>query len=86
MTTKQLVAGKMDKEKVKEIIGSVNRAVVDGEATLEEAEAVVQSLVRHFLDNLTDIADIDYFQDRLNDMVDKYVDTHFEDAFDDKLG
>ncbi len=76
----------MNKDKVKDIVGTVNRALVDGEATLEEMEAIVQSLVRHFLDNLTDIADIDYFQDRLNDMVDKYVDTHFEDAFEDKLG
>jgi len=75
----------MDKEKISKIIGSVNNLLVEEEATLEEVEALVQSLARHFLDNLTDIADIDYFQDRLNDMVDKYVDSHFEDAFDEKL-
>lgn len=64
---------------------SVNKILSEEEATLEEVEALTQSLVRHFLDNLTDIADIDYFQDRLNEMIDKYVDTHFEDAFEDKL-
>ncbi len=75
----------MDKDKISKIISSVNNLLVEEEATLEEVEALVQSLARHFLDNLTDIADIDYFQDRLNDMVDKYVDSHFEDAFEDKL-
>lgn len=76
----------MDKDKISRIIESVNQSLVDEEATLEEVEALIQSLIRHFLDNLTDIADIDYFQDRLNDMLDKYVDTHFEDAYEDGAG
>jgi hypothetical protein len=73
----------MDKNKVSEIIGRLNADMTKSEATLEEVEGVVHSVVRHFLDNLTDIADIDYFQDRLNDMVDKYVDTHFEDVYEE---
>lgn len=74
----------MDQKKISVIMAAVNQTLVDNDSTLEEVEAVIQSLIRHFLDNLTDIADIDYFQDRLNDMLDKYVDTHFEDVFEDK--
>lgn len=76
----------MNKDKISRIIASLNKTLLEEDATLEEVEAVVHSMVRHFLDNLTDIADIDYFQDQLNDMVDKYVDTHFEDALEDKVG
>ncbi|MGK7345789.1 MAG: hypothetical protein ACNS63_08265 [Candidatus Nitrospinota bacterium M3_3B_026] len=76
----------MNQDKIKTIMASINESLVEKDATLEEVEALVHSIVRHFLDNLTDIADIDYFQDRLNDMVDKYVDTHFEDVLEDKAG
>jgi hypothetical protein len=76
----------MDKDKISRIVEQMNQSLVDEEATLEEVEALAQSVIRHFLDNLTDISDIDYFQDRLNDMIDKYVDTHFEDAYEDTLG
>lgn len=75
----------MDKSKVSAIIKSLNEELVEKEATLEEVEAVCHSLIRHFLDNITDISDIDYFQDRLNDMIDKYVDTHFEDAYEESV-
>ncbi len=75
----------MDQNKIAAIVESANTALVEKDMTLEDVEAVIQSLIRHFMDNLTDIADIDYFQDRLNDMIDKYVDTHFEDAFDESL-
>jgi hypothetical protein len=74
----------MDPKKISLIMASLNQTIVDNDSTLEEVEAVIQSLIRHFLDNLTDIADIDYFQDRVNDMLDKYVDSHFEDVFEDK--
>lgn len=76
----------MDQDKIKTIMASINERLVEEDATLEEVEALVHSIVRHFLDNLTDISDIDYFQDRLNDMIDKYVDTHFEDVLEDKAG
>ncbi|MBI5814802.1 MAG: hypothetical protein HZB29_04245 [Nitrospinae bacterium] len=76
----------MDQKKISVIVAAINKVLVAEEATLEEVEAVTQSMVRHFLDNLTDIADIDYFQDRLNDMLDKYVDTHFEDVYEDSVG
>ncbi len=73
----------MNKKKISDIIENLNGNLVGEKATLEEAEGVIQSAVRHFLDNLTDISDIDYFQDRLNDMVDKYVDNHFEDTIEE---
>ncbi|MBI4828154.1 MAG: hypothetical protein HY804_04990 [Nitrospinae bacterium] len=73
----------MDQEKISRIVASVNESMVDESLSLEEVEALVHSLTRHFLDNLTDIADIDYFQDRLNEMIDNYVDTHFEENFED---
>ncbi|MBI4664938.1 MAG: hypothetical protein HY751_00865 [Nitrospinae bacterium] len=76
----------MDQKKISNVVASINKLLVENDFTLEEVEAVVQSLIRHFLDNITDIADIDYFQDRLNDMLDRYVDTHFEDVFEDKAG
>jgi len=76
----------MDQKKISGIVAAINKILVAEEATLEEVEAVVQSMMRHFLDNLTDIADIDYFQDRVNDMLDKYVDTHFEDVYEDSAG
>lgn len=75
----------MNQEKIARLMAGLNKSLVNEEVTLEEVEALIQSLIRHFLDNLTDIADIDYFQDRLNDMVDKYVDSNFEDAFDEKM-
>jgi hypothetical protein len=74
----------MDQKKISLIMASLNQTLVDNDSSLEEVEAVIQSLIRHFLDNLTDISDIDYFQDRVNDMLDKYVDSHFEDVFEDK--
>lgn len=73
----------MNKKKITDIIETLNGNLVGEKATLEEVEGVIQSSVRHFLDNLTDISDIDYFQDRLNDMVDKYVDNHFEDTIEE---
>jgi len=73
----------MDQEKISRIVATVNENMVDESLSLEEVEALVHSLTRHFLDNLTDIADIDYFQDRLNEMIDNYVDTHFEENFED---
>lgn len=73
----------MNKKKISDIIENLNGNLVGEKATLEEVEGVIQSTVRHFLDNLTDISDIDYFQDRLNDMVDKYVDNHFEDTIEE---
>ncbi len=69
----------MNQEKISQIVAGLNDSLVNEEASLEEVESVVHSVTRHFLDNLTDISDIDYFQDRLNDMVDNYVDTHFEE-------
>jgi len=75
----------MDSEKLGRIITKVNGLLVDDEASLEEVESLIHSLTRHFLDNLTDIADIDYFQDRLNEMVDNYVDTHFEENFEEDM-
>ena len=76
----------MDQKKISSIVETINNSLVTEEATLEEVEAVTHSAIRHFLDNITDIADIDYFQDRLNDMIDKYVDTHFEDAYEESAG
>lgn len=76
----------MDQKKISAIVESINNSLVAEEATLEEVEAITHSTIRHFLDNITDIADIDYFQDRLNDMIDKYVDTHFEDAYEESAG
>ena len=76
----------MDQKKISAIVESINESLVKEETTLEEVEAITHSVVRHFLDNITDIADIDYYQDRLNDMVDKYVDTHFEDAYEESAG
>ena len=76
----------MDQKKVSSIVETINKSLVAEETTLEEVEAVTHSAIRHFLDNITDIADIDYFQDRLNDMIDKYVDTHFEDAYEEGAG
>ncbi|HEB72235.1 hypothetical protein MNBD_NITROSPINAE03-280 [hydrothermal vent metagenome] len=75
----------MDQDKISRVISKLNGILSDEEACLEEVEAMVHSLTRHFLDNLTDIADIDYFQDRLNEMIDNYVDTHFEENFEEKL-
>ncbi len=75
----------MNQEKISKIVAKINEILTEEEATLEEVESLIHSLTRHFLDNLTDIADIDYFQDRLNEMVDNYVDTHFEENFEEKL-
>ncbi|MFW2331465.1 MAG: hypothetical protein ACN4E2_04125 [Nitrospinota bacterium] len=68
-------------EKIDQIVSLVNEKLVENNATLEDVETLLQLLSRHFLDNLNDIADIDYFQDRLNNMIDQYVDTQFEDVY-----
>lgn len=75
----------MNQEKVRRITKQLNEMLVDEDVTLDEVESIVHSLTRHFLDNLTDISDIDYFQDRLNEMIDNYVDTHFEENFEESL-
>ena len=75
----------MNQDKISRVITKLNGLLKDEESSLEEVEAMVHSITRHFLDNLTDIADIDYFQDRLNEMIDNYVDTHFEENFEEKL-
>lgn len=71
----------MNMEKIDQIVSLVNEKLVENNATLEDVETLLQLLSRHFLDNLNDIADIDYFQDRLNNMIDQYVDTQFEDVY-----
>lgn len=75
----------MNQEKVRRITKQLNDMLVEEDVTLDEVESIVHSLTRHFLDNLTDISDIDYFQDRLNEMIDNYVDTHFEENFEESL-
>lgn len=75
----------MNQEKVRRITKQLNDMLVEEDVTLDEVESVVHSITRHFLDNLTDISDIDYFQDRLNEMIDNYVDTHFEENFEESL-
>ncbi len=76
----------MDSEKLSRIVAGINKALLEEDVSLEEVESVIHSITRHFLDNLTDIAGIDYFQDRLNEMIDNYVDTHFEENFEEEVG
>ena len=76
----------MNQGKIAKIVTKINEMIVDESLSLEEVEAVIHSLTRHFLDNLTEISDIDYFQDRVNDMMDNYVETHFEENFEENAG
>ncbi|HJM82077.1 MAG TPA: hypothetical protein QF720_00570 [Nitrospinota bacterium] len=75
----------MRQESIAKLVKTLNELLDTEKASLEEVEALIHSLTRHFLDNLTDIADIDYFQDRLNDMMDSYVDTHFEENLEENV-
>lgn len=76
----------MEQGKIARTVSRINEMIVDEALSLEEVEAVIHSLTRHFLDNLTEISDIDYFQDRVNDMVDNYVETHFEENLEESVG
>jgi hypothetical protein len=76
----------MEQGKIARTVSRINEMIVDEALSLEEVEAVIHSLTRHFLDNLTEISDIDYFQDRVNDMVDNYVETHFEENLEESAG
>jgi|GEM_PF-1888047 len=76
----------MEQRKIVNIVSKTNEMILDEALSLEEVEAVIHSLTRHFLDNLTEISDIDYFQDRINDMMDNYVETHFEENFEENAG
>ncbi len=65
------------------ILIEINRLLMESELTTEDRESMVQNLLRHHLDQMDDIEDIDIFQDRLNEMIDEYVEQHFEDTMED---
>ncbi|MEE8484728.1 MAG: hypothetical protein V3S46_09030 [Nitrospinota bacterium] len=65
------------------ILIEINRLLMESELTADDRESMVQNLLRHHLDQMDDIEDIDIFQDRLNEMIDEYVEQHFEDTMED---
>lgn len=73
----------MDANRREKILTELNRLLMESELSNEDREAILENLVRIHLDQMEDIEEIDLFQDRVNDMIDEYVEQHFEDTMED---
>ncbi|MBI5636408.1 MAG: hypothetical protein HZA03_00395 [Nitrospinae bacterium] len=73
----------MDNSRRDKILTEVNRLLLENELTAEDREAILDNIIRIHLDQMEDIEEIDLFQDRVNDMIDEYVEQHFEDTMED---
>lgn len=73
----------MDSERRDKIFTEINRLLLENELTGEDMEKMLQNLIKHHLDHMEDIEEIDLFQDHMNDMIDEYVEQHFEDTLED---
>lgn len=73
----------MDRRRRDRIFTEINRLLLESELSAEDRENMLQSLLRHHLDQMEDIEEIDAFQDMVNDMIDEYVEQHFEDSPED---
>jgi len=73
----------MDFSRKEKIFSEINRLLLEENLSTDELMPMIESMVKHHLDNIDDIEEIDMFQDRLNDMIDDYVEQHFEDTMED---
>jgi len=73
----------MDKSKKDKLLTEINRLFMENELAVDEREEVLESILMHHLDQMDDIEEIDLFQERINDMIDSYVEQHFEDTMED---
>ncbi len=73
----------MDGNRRDKILTEINRLLLENELSGEDREAILENIIRIHLDQMEDIEEIDLFQDRVNDMIDEYVEQHFEDTMED---
>jgi hypothetical protein len=73
----------MDKSKKDKLLTEINRLFMENELAVDDREEILESILMHHLDQMDDIEEIDLFQERINDMIDSYVEQHFEDTMED---
>jgi hypothetical protein len=75
----------MDQDKISKIISDINQLLIKEETSLDEMESLIYSMIRFFLDNLSELEEVDNFQERLNEMIDNYVEEFFEGPYEENL-
>jgi len=75
----------MDQDKLSKIISDINQLLIQEETSLDEMESLIHSMIRFFLDNITELEEVDNFQERLNEMIDNYVEEFFEGPYEENL-
>ncbi|MFQ5431288.1 MAG: hypothetical protein ACE5EN_02125 [Nitrospinota bacterium] len=70
----------MDQRRRDRIFSEINRLLLESEFSAEERENMLQSFLHYHLDQMEELGEIDLFQDMVNEMIDDYVEQHFEDS------
>ncbi|MBI3580690.1 MAG: hypothetical protein HY098_01175 [Nitrospinae bacterium] len=73
----------MDRNRRDKMLTEINRLLMENELTGEDREAILEHIIKAHLDHMEDIEEVDIFQDRVNDLIDEYVEQHFEDTMED---
>lgn len=73
----------MDRRRRDIIVSEINRLLLESDLSAADRESMLQNLLRHHLDHIDDIEEIDLFQDMVNELIDEYVEQHFEDSAED---
>lgn len=73
----------MDRNRRDKMLTEINRLLMENELTAEDREAILEHIIKAHLDHMEDIEEVDIFQDRVNDLIDEYVEQHFEDTMED---
>lgn len=75
----------MNQDKLSKILGDINQLLIQEETSLDEMESLIHSMIRFFLDNLSELEEVDNFQERLNEMIDNYVEEYFDGHYEENL-
>lgn len=75
----------MNQDKLSKILGDINQLLIQEETSLDEMESLIHSMIRFFLDNLSELDEVDNFQERLNEMIDNYVEEYFDGHYEENL-
>ncbi len=73
----------MDEEQKDKIFSEISRLLLEHELSTESRESILEIILRLLLDRLEEIEEVDVFQEKVNDMIDDYVEQHFEDSRED---
>ncbi len=70
----------MDEEQKDKVFSEISRLLLENDLPTQSRESILEIVLRLLLDRLEEIEEIDIFQEKVNDMIDDYVEHHFEDS------